>query len=124
MRTGSTPEQDALVAKELHCFPLAIVQMAGVCLLRNWSPDEFLRRYDNDMERHKLHDVENPFAGSYLRTLASIWSLHNFQESPRSVLSILALLDPENIREDILTTKPELAQLPGFPTDSTRLKNS
>lgn len=106
----------------LDCFPLAIVQMAGVCLLRGWSPDDFLKRYDNEMERHKLHHQHSPLSHGYLETLASIWALHTFDERPKSVLFVLALLDPDNIREDIITTDPVVAELQGLPTDSIDLK--
>lgn len=122
MPSGSSQEQDAKVAAKLHCFPLAIVQMAGVCLLRGWSPDDFLKRYDNEMERHKLHHQHTPLSHGYLKTLASIWALHTFNERPKNILFLLALLDPDNIREDILTTEPALAKLHGLPTDIIDLK--
>ncbi|KAL9046730.1 MAG: hypothetical protein Q9214_000506 [Letrouitia sp. 1 TL-2023] len=115
-------EQCTQIALKLHCFPLAIVQMAGVCLLRDWSPEDFLKRYENEMERRTLHHQPNSFGHRYLKTLASIWSLHNFEERSKSVLFIFAVLDPDNIREDILTTKPALAKLDIFPTDIIDLK--
>ena len=72
--------------------------------------------------RHGLRYERTPFNHGYLKTLASIWSLHTFREGPKSIFFILAFLGPDNIREDILTTEPALARIPGFPTDSIELK--
>ena len=96
--------------------------MAGVFLVQGWAPDDFLNRYSNEMKRCTPQYQQTSTGQTHLKTLASMLSFHSFLRRTKSVLLVLALLDPENIKEDILTTKLALAQLHGFPTNSIDLK--
>ncbi|KAL9083200.1 MAG: hypothetical protein Q9159_005922 [Coniocarpon cinnabarinum] len=90
-----------IVAAKMHCLPLAIVYMAGLCQLQGWPPDEFLRQYNEEMESRKLHQPYPLHSDGHLDILAPLWSLHRYEGGSKKVLFVLALLDSDNVREDI-----------------------
>jgi hypothetical protein len=112
------------IAKKLHCFPLAIAQMASVSQLRGLWPEEFLSIYEDELQRHRLHNIQTGQYQAYRQTLSSVWALHNFADGPKSILHILALLNPDSISQEIFTTDPKVAKLPGFPASEIEVWES
>lgn len=103
------------IAKRLECYPLAIIQMAGITRRRQWSLATFSALYNTETERATMyHERFGPSQG-YNHTLASVWALEEFGAGALSILHVLAFLDHNCIQESILNKCPADAQLPGFP---------
>jgi hypothetical protein len=107
------------IVKRLDCFPLAIVQMAGVMRRRRLTPAKFLDIYDRQLEHSEFYDLKVGSQHGYSLTLASIWSLENLSVGAAQLLSVISFLDPHLIPEEILTSKPERAKLEGYPTSGS-----
>ncbi|KAK1749795.1 hypothetical protein QBC47DRAFT_395340 [Echria macrotheca] len=102
------------VVQKLNCYPLAIVQMAGIIRRRSLSLAEFLEIYCQEEERTELHELRVGTLHGYGLTLSSVWAFDSFTPGARQILSVIALLDPDSIAEEILTTAPQDA-MTGFP---------
>ncbi|KAK0727161.1 P-loop containing nucleoside triphosphate hydrolase protein [Lasiosphaeria miniovina] len=103
------------VVQKLNCYPLAIVQMAGIIRRRNLSLAEFLEIYCQEEERTELHELRVGTLHGYGLTLSSVWAFNGFNPGARQILSVVALLDPDSIVEEILTTAPQDSSLESFP---------
>ena len=117
----SEPDSQRLsleIAEKLDCFPLAIVQMAGIIQRRNLLLADFLEVYDHETARAELHHLKVGPQSGYSLTLATAWSLEGLSLGAWQILSITSILDPVCIQEEILvlgSLDSEFA-FPGFPT--------
>lgn len=103
------------IAKRLECYPLAIIQMAGITRRRQWSLATFFALYNTESERATLYRERFDRYQGYAHTLASVWALEEFSAGASSILNVLAFLDHNCIQESILNKAPADAQLPYFP---------
>ena len=103
------------IAKRLECYPLAIIQMAGITRRRQWSLATFSALYNTESERATLYRERFGRYQGYTHPLASVWALEEFGAGASSILNVLAFLDHNCIQESILNKSPADAQLPGFP---------
>lgn len=105
------------IARNLDCFPLAVVQMAGIIQRRNLTLSDFLDLYNQETERAELHRIKVGPQSGYSLTLSTAWSLEGLGSGASQILAVISLLDPDCIQEDILTLgspDPEF-ELSGFP---------
>jgi hypothetical protein len=119
-------EQRLDVAERLGGYPLAITQMAGVITRRDLSFAEFIQAYEEEEFREELFNLrlEPPSRRTgYEHTLASVWAVEDL-ENGGALLDVLSLLDPDGIPERILTTRPGVAALEGFPTGATAFQKA
>lgn len=103
------------IVEKLDCFPLAIVQMAGVIRRRSLSLAEFLDVYSEEVERSELHQLKVGTQQGYGLTLSSVWAIEDFGSAAYWILSVISLLDPDCIQEEILYTWAPGEELPDFP---------
>ena len=107
------------IAQRLNCFPLAIIQMAGVILRRSLKPGQFLDIYKDETERAELHGLRVGSQHSYSLTLSSTWALESLGPGAACLLSLISLLDGERVQESIFTTCPERGCLKDLPITVT-----
>lgn len=106
------------VVTTLECWPLAIAQMAGIIGRRKLSLSKFLEDYKSDKDRSNYHSKKSGKLDGYALTLTAAWALKDMSLGAAQILSVISLLAPASIPEEILTKKPELAQLPAYPLGS------
>lgn len=108
------------VVTTLECWPLSIAQMASIIGRRKLSLSKFLEVYKSDKNRANYHSKRSGKLDGYALTLSAAWALKDMSLGAAQLLSIISLLAPASIPEEILTKKPELAQLPSYPLESDR----
>ncbi|KAL8899113.1 MAG: hypothetical protein Q9207_006364 [Kuettlingeria erythrocarpa] len=105
------------VAHKLGGLPLGLSQMAGIMNSRDYTFDEFLKKFQ---EKH-LGSLFETNVGrrpeGYAHTLSSVWALEELKESAASLLNVLSMLDPDAITEEIVTINTSLSQLPSYPAN-------
>ncbi len=108
------------IVRKLHCFPLAILHMAGIIRSQRLSLPGFLKLYDEDCSRQEFYSddsgLEAESIHGYSKRLTSLWSHDTLEKGPFSILSVIAFLDPETIQEDIFLTDIKNIPLHGFPS--------
>ncbi|KAK3321237.1 hypothetical protein B0T19DRAFT_262446 [Cercophora scortea] len=127
-----TTEQDRVsslaVAGLLGGLPLAVTQVAATIVRRDMSFAEVVELYKEDAGRKSIldPDINGKVKSVYPKTIFTTWALHDLDERARSLLDILAYLDPDQIHEGILVgfldtpaadtdTDTDNMTLPGFP---------
>ena len=106
------------VVMKLDCYPLAIVQMAGVMARRGYSQSKFLQVYDNEARRAELLGLRAGVQHGYKSlTLAGAWNLKDMSPGAARILSVVSLFVPSSINEEILTRAPSEANLEDYPDD-------
>ena len=92
-------KQSIELAARLGGLPIAITQMASMIRRRDLTFKEFLDLYEEeDNKRVLLTDQDK-----YSHTLSTIWGLEDLSSGSRRLLDVLSLLDPDNIRETLLS---------------------
>lgn len=110
------PPPDALaIARRLGGLALGLTQMAGLINRYDYTLDEFLGKYD-EKRLAKLHSFKGQWqSNSYEHTIASVCALDRVGGSSLRVLEIMSLLDPDGIKESILTTAAGGVDLSEYP---------
>ena len=116
-RTHQESLEPALaVARKLGGLPLGLMQMAGIINHKDYTLDEFLRKY----EERRLGELFNLKPGwqphDYGHTVASVWALDQLDERSTGLLEVISLLDPDGIPEELLTKGAESKQLAHYPS--------
>lgn len=116
--TESSDLLQRAVAK-LGYWPLAIAKMAVIMQRQKLSLFKFLEIYESREHRFNYHSARvGNLHGGYTLTLTAAWALEDMSQGAAQLLSVISLLAPESIPEEILTKAPEKANLPGYPLDS------
>ena len=89
--------------------------MAGVINRKDYTFEEFLKRYEENSlpEIHKLQIGWT--SKSYTHTIASVWALERLAIETSCLLDVISLLDPDGIKESILTEGALLTNLESYP---------
>lgn len=111
----SSEQLSRQIVNRLDCFPLAIVQMAGIIQRRRLSLADFLELYNEEVEQQDLHSQKYGPQQGYEYTLATVWSLQTLTRGAFQILSVVSFLDPDSIQEQIFTLKEQTADLPHLP---------
>lgn len=118
-RPNELPDVLRQAVTKLGCWPLAIAQMAGIMHREKLSLSKFLEIYETREHRFRYHSARvGNLHGGYNLTLTSAWALENMSPGAAQLLSVISMLAPASIPEDILTKTPERAKLPGYPLES------
>lgn len=94
-------------------IPLVLTQMAGMVAQKQWSFTDFLKGYN---ERAVMDEASPQLIHKH--TLASVWALENLK-CGRGLLSVLSMLDPDGIPEQLLIAHMSSAELEDYPRDMT-----
>ena len=103
------------IVDRLDCFPLAIVQMAGIIQRQSLSLADFLELYNEEVEQKDLHSQKYGPQQGYDHTLTTVWALQTLTRGAYEILSVVSFLDPDRIQEQIFTLKEKTANLPNLP---------
>ncbi|KAI0182112.1 hypothetical protein GGR52DRAFT_67803 [Hypoxylon sp. FL1284] len=108
------------ICSRIEFLPLAISSVAALLKSTKLGLDDYLVEYTNSDLIRKSKPLSGPEA-HYLFSLATAWQsqfTHLDQDSPgsRSFLNILALLDPDGIREEFLLEGVQKTKHPKLPS--------
>ena len=98
------------INKRLGGLPLAISQMASVIQRQDLSLAEFLEIYEDQSEHAQLHGMNFDLSTkNYPHTMSTVWAFERLSPSAKSLLNLIAFLDPDSIQEQLLSDAlPEL----------------
>lgn len=108
------------VVRTLGRYPLAIAQMAGVILAREFSFSEFLELYCEERERREMLGISEGQSAAlrrYNQTLGTVWALDDLKEG-RALLQVISFLDPDSIPESLLEKNPACSDWDRYPKTS------
>ncbi|KAL9090059.1 MAG: hypothetical protein Q9159_002227 [Coniocarpon cinnabarinum] len=113
-----------LIAQELHCYPLAIVQIAGIISRQQASLSHFLETWRKDNKRMRFYKKRTFHLQGYRLTLEQIMSAQHFSSGGLSsecqaLIRIMSFLDHHCIPEVILTTNPQKLHWSSFPDSAS-----
>ncbi|KAI1339138.1 hypothetical protein F5Y15DRAFT_384912 [Xylariaceae sp. FL0016] len=104
--------------EKLRCWPLAIAQMAGIMHRERISVARFLEIYETREHRYRYHSTRfGNMHGGYKMTLATAWALEGMSLGAAQLLSVISMLAPASIPEEVLTKTPDRSGLPDYPLD-------
>jgi NB-ARC domain len=107
------------IAQKLEGLPLAIAQMAAIIQYQYLSYAEFLERYEDDRDRKRLHSLKAGGTQKARGTVSTIWFVDKVGPTPRVLLDVCAVLDPDSIQERIfITGLSNPSRLEAFPADN------
>jgi hypothetical protein len=112
------------VGARLSGLPLALTQIAGTITRRDLSFPEFLALYDQESARSEIHKTSVQFAA---KTLYTVWSFEDLGPGAKSLLEIIAFLDPDQIAEVILMKMGEVEERhrpEAYPDDESAFVNA
>ena len=89
--------------------------MTGTINRRKITLSDFLEGYEGVLERAEYHSTKAGMQHGYLVTLTSNCALEGLLPEAARLLSIISLLNPSSIQEEILISLPEKAGLPDYP---------
>jgi hypothetical protein len=96
------------------------VQVAGFMRRGSLSPANFLDIHDTRelLDGAEFHDSKVGNQHGYDLTLSSSWALHNFSDGAAALSSVISLLDPHSVEDEILTIDPKRVRIPNYPIDA------
>jgi len=122
--TAEPPAEALAIAHRLGGLPLGLTQMAGLINRKDYTLGEFLRKYD-EKSLAKLHSFKGSWqSNSYEHTIASVWALDRLEEKSRRILEMMSLLDPDGVKETVLTTAADLIPLQNYPTTEEQYEDA
>jgi hypothetical protein len=115
--SNETNEQLHQVVKALSHWPLAIVYISGHMRSLEHTPSTFLQNYQHDQTLlgRYLNPLQEAQDG-YIETMVALWSSEGVNTKTSRLLSVLALLMPEDIPESIVVPKGRAIRLEGYPS--------
>lgn len=98
------------INERLGGLPLAISQMASVIQRQYLSLAEFLEIYEDRSEHAQLHGMKFDLSTkNYPHSMSTVWAFEKLSPSAKSLLNLIAFLDPDGIQEQLLSDAlPEL----------------
>lgn len=92
------------IVQRLDGIPLAIDQIGSIIMYRNLSLSEFVKDYTRASDFHELYDERHNMQG-YEHNLGSVWAFDSLEADDMvafSLLSVLAMLDPACVQEEVI----------------------
>lgn len=106
------------VAERLDCMPLALRQMGNYAQRRRMSLNSFLDLYNEEADHKPLHATwDKRQSSSYEHNLSTVFAFEKLSGSSRKLLNVLALIDPDHIKEDLLVAN-DLRSDPSYPAST------
>ncbi|KAL6716568.1 hypothetical protein ACLMJK_006135 [Lecanora helva] len=125
LRDGDQAHVAERIAELLGGVPLAISQMAGVIRRQELRLSEFLESYEDASEQGALHKSKYPIGKTnYPHDISTVWAFESLDTATSSLLSTLALLDPDSIPEFLFADIPTSLSLDKFPTKSAAYRKA
>ena len=111
-------EQSIAVAKRLGGLPLAISQAAAYIQSQDMTYSEFLEICEVESMAADFRQVKLGYNQEYPHTLSTVWALDSLDPRSKTLLNVLAFLDPDCIDEVMLKQELEMQsiQYPGATT--------
>lgn len=115
-----TDENDSAaqtIVRRLEGLPLAIVQIGFIITRRSLSLRDFIRDYAKASDYHKLYD-ECCITNGYEHSLGSVWAFDSLEaeDSPAlSLLSVLSMLDPICVQEEVILRSLDNSTMNDYP---------
>ena len=108
-------EQSIAVAKRLGGLPLAISQAAAYIQSQELTYLEFLDICEVESMASDFRQIKLGYNQEYPHTLSTVWALDSLDPNSKTLLNVLAFLDPDCIDEVMLKQKLEMPsiQYPG-----------
>ncbi|KAL1884476.1 hypothetical protein Plec18167_002066 [Paecilomyces lecythidis] len=113
----STDDNTArLISKALGGIPLAISQMAGIIRQQDLTLSEFFELYTDRKGNATIYETNfDSNLVKYPHSLSTVWAFEKLKPQARQLLELIAFLDPDVIKEDLLmeASKEQLSE--GIP---------
>jgi hypothetical protein len=91
------------IAEAFGGVPLAISQMAGIIRRQDLTLSEFYELYTDHEEHASLYKTKyNTSLVAHPHSLATVWAFEKLKSQSRQLLELIAFLDPDVVREDLL----------------------
>ncbi|KAK8045566.1 hypothetical protein PG993_005590 [Apiospora rasikravindrae] len=105
------------IGYKLGGLPIAIAQMGGMIRWHSLSFAEFLGVYDEPFDETEVLELKVTSLRQTARgNMCTIWAIEKLSNEARSVIEVVAFLDPDGIQDAILSAKTSaLSKLPNFP---------
>ncbi|KAL8915671.1 MAG: hypothetical protein Q9172_006778 [Xanthocarpia lactea] len=112
--SDSNQDSAQAITHTLGGLPLALDQIAGFIQQRRMAFKDFLQLYKGNADKI---DARKIGITDYEHTISTVWemSLNNLEGQPRTLLELLAFLNPDKIDEVFLKEAPRAA--PAFETE-------
>ncbi|KAK6855173.1 hypothetical protein PG995_008705 [Apiospora arundinis] len=106
-----------IIGSKLGGLPIAIAQMGGMIRLQYLSFSEFLDIYEEPLDETEVIASEpQPLRPTARGNISTIWAVEKLSDEARSIVEIVAFLDPDGIQDAIIsTTSTDLANTPNYP---------
>lgn len=110
-KTGNNTQEATDISRALGGLPLALGQIGGFITQRRIRLKDFLPLYDRNAAA--IHSRKTGLS-DYEHTLSTVWSMSVTKLGPesRTLLTILAFLQPDAVEETILSSRT-------LPTDTS-----
>ncbi|KAK7992997.1 tetratricopeptide repeat domain-containing protein [Apiospora saccharicola] len=110
-------DEAELIGSKLGGLPIAIAQMGGMIRLQYLSFSEFLDIYEEPLDETEVIESEpQPLRPSARGNISTIWAVEKLSDEARSVVEIVAFLDPDGIQDGIISpSSTELTSTPNYP---------
>ena len=113
----NTDDAARIIVERLGGLPLAITQIGSIITRRNLSLQAFVQDYARLSDLHKLYD-ERGTTNGYKHSLGSVWAFDSLMDEDMrafSLLSVLSMLDPACIQEEVLLKTLGSSAIHGYP---------
>ncbi|CAG9952073.1 unnamed protein product [Clonostachys rosea f. rosea IK726] len=92
------------ITQRLGGLPLGISHIAGIVVRRDLTLEELIKLIEDDATRKELYSSKEGFKqnDSYMQSILTSLSLGDLTASAACLLDLLALMDPDQISEEIL----------------------
>jgi hypothetical protein len=105
------------IVERLDGLPLAISQIGSIIASLHLSLSDFVRDYARASQYHELYDERSTTPG-YEHSLGSVWAFDSLEEHDKPallLLSVLSMLDPTCIHEEVMFKSLNNRTMPIYP---------
>ncbi|KAI1145041.1 P-loop containing nucleoside triphosphate hydrolase protein [Nemania diffusa] len=119
-------EASANIARRLHGFPLALMQVGSYIQQSKISIPKFAEIHPSESDLYNVYLEESPLRG-YTSNIGSAWSLESLSQDDQAsqgifaVLCLFAFLDAVGIPEDLVRPTAFRSHVPNYPSNESSL---
>ncbi|KAJ8111071.1 hypothetical protein ONZ43_g5715 [Nemania bipapillata] len=114
------------IARRLHGFPLALLQVGSYIQRSKISIPKFAEIHPSESDLYNVYLEEGPLRG-YTSNIGSAWSLESLSQDDQvsreifAVLCLFAFLDAAGIPDDLLQPTAARSHVPNYPSSESGL---